>query len=107
MTGFFKKRQPPAGREKPGSAYSVSNCGRISLHSEGVVFLHLQTGVLFKANRIGARIWEGVLRRDSPETISAAISREYEVPASQVAQDTIGFLAELEAHGFLCRNGGN
>ena len=88
-------------------AYEVSPFGRTSAHPEGVVFLHLETGILFKANRVGARIWEGVLNHDSPEIIASQISREYAVPASQVEADTAGFLADLEAQGFLCRTSGN
>src|SRR5262249_6926404 len=97
MLGIFHKKRQKTSGVGLAPAYSISPWGRTSRHPDGVVFLHLETGILFKANQVGARIWEGVLNQDSPETIASRISREYSVPASQVAVDTAGFLADLEA----------
>jgi hypothetical protein len=107
MLEYFNKKQPVPGSGPVEPVYRVSPNGRTSSHPDGVVFLHLETGVLFKANRVGALIWEGVLKDNTLETIALQISREFAVPASRVAQDTAGFLADLEAQGFLCRNVGN
>src|SRR6187397_3090350 len=109
MLGLFNKKQlQTSGRVlEPEPRYRVSPNGRTSSHPDGVVFLHMETGVLFKANRIGARIWEGVLNQDDAETIVSGISRDYAVPLSLVAKDTAGFLADLEAQGFLCLKSGN
>jgi hypothetical protein len=70
------------------------------------VFLHVRRGGVFKSNRIGARIWKGLLDHESLEGIAAQISREYAVPRKQVEQDTTRFLAELETEGFLARQVG-
>ena len=73
---------------------------------DGAVFLNVERGVIFKSNRVGSRIWQGVLNQESLAAMAAQISREYAVSQKQVAQDAAQFLAQLEAEGFLARNVG-
>jgi hypothetical protein len=67
------------------------------------VFLHARRGVVFTSNRIGARIWQGLVDQEAVETIVARISREADVGLDRVRQDATEFVAELETHGFLSR----
>jgi hypothetical protein len=74
-----------------------------SAHPDGVVFLHVGKGAVFNSNRIGARIWRGLADREPLGAITAAIALEYGVKPDQVERDAAGFLADLEAQGFLTR----
>ena len=102
---FFKEPSGPKSGKFPALSPSQRR-GRISLTSEGAVFLHVETGTVFRSNRIGARIWQGVLDGRNQEAIADEISREYGAPREQVAQDTAQFLTELESAGFLARHDG-
>ena len=91
MLRFFQRTRRAAER-KHGGPFTVSAAGRVSLNPEGAVFLHVETGTVFRSNRIGARIWQGVIDGRNPDAIADEISREYAAPREQVAQDTARFL---------------
>jgi hypothetical protein len=97
----FTDKRVLSGRTNP---FKILDAGRASIHPDGVVFLNIQRGVIFKSNRVGSRIWQGVQNQQSPSAIASQISREYAVPEEQAANDTAQFLAQLEAEGFLVRN---
>ena len=79
---------------------------RASVQQDGVVFLHLRSGIVFRSNRIGAAIWKGLGSRQDLAAIALEIGREYGIPAEQAARDAAGFVAQLEAQGFLVRHAG-
>jgi coenzyme PQQ synthesis protein D (PqqD) len=107
MRSYFSKfwrRQQTAQHATDGSdPISISPYAKVSLDPNGAAFLHVRSGLVFTSNRIGARIWRGLLERESVETIIARISDENGVPAAQARQDTVEFVAELEAQGFVLR----
>ena len=70
---------------------------------DGAVFLHSRSGIVFTSNRIGARIWQGLLDRQGVEAIAARISQEAGMPHDLVRRDTQDFVVELETQGFLRR----
>jgi hypothetical protein len=90
----------PAGE---GNMIAISSDARVSLGQNGAVFLHARSGIVFTSNRVGARIWQGLLDREGVEAIAAKISREAGVPHDLVRRDTAEFVAELETQGFLSR----
>ena len=98
--GFARYTEGPK-RYTPALSYTISAAGRTAIHEDGAVFFHLDTGVLFKSNRVGAQIWKGVLSQDTPATIISQISSEYGIAEEQAAQDTGQFLAALESEGFV------
>ena len=102
---FWKQTgwRPGVQRVNPGGDLEISRATRASIHDDGVVFLHLDTGILFQSNRVGARIWAGLERRENLQDIVTRISREYGVAAIHVEHDAKEFLAELEVAGFLSR----
>jgi hypothetical protein len=106
---FFRRRASVATPERAGAGvgrFSVSPDARASVRPDGVVFLHVNSGSIFTSNRIGARIWRGLLEHEGVESIAADISREYAVPRQQVEEDAAGFIADLETKGLLARNMG-
>lgn len=83
-------------RKDPGrQCFSVSSHVTAHVHEEGVVILDRLKGCVFVANRVGARLWQAVCRREVLESALLELSREYGVPPRQVGQDAERFLAEL------------
>jgi hypothetical protein len=93
-------------RRREDNPIGVSLDARVSLEDSGAVFLNARSGVVFTSNRVGSRIWQGLLDRESLETIAMRISREAGVQIDQVRQDTAEFVTELEVQGFLFRRAG-
>jgi hypothetical protein len=107
---FFSRRASTGTRGNAGCTrdpgFSISPDARASVQTDGVVFLQLGSGSVFRSNRIGARIWRGLLEREEMDSIAARISHEYAVPREQVDQDAAGFIADLEKQGLLARDAG-
>jgi hypothetical protein len=109
MTDYFARfwsrarLMPGPRRTSEGDPLVISSDARVSLVPNGAVFLHARSGVVFTSNHIGARIWQGLLDREGVETIAARISQEAGVWLDEVRQDTVEFVADLEAQGFLSR----
>ena len=76
---------------------------RASLEANGVVFLNLRSGIVFRSNRIGAAIWRGLGSHMEVTAIASGIGREYSIPEEQAVEDTTAFVGQLEAQGFLVR----
>jgi coenzyme PQQ synthesis protein D (PqqD) len=107
MFRFFARNRLSGNRVNAfpqSTSFRISPAGRASLHAGGAVFLNVEKGVIFKANRIGSRIWQGVQNQESPAEMAARLSREYAVPENVALEDTARFLAQLEAAGFVVRN---
>ena len=79
---------------------------RASFEQEGVVFLNLRSGIVFRSNRVGAAIWKGLVNGQDLAGMASGIGREYGIPADQAARDTDAFVAQIEAQGFLLRHAG-
>lgn len=107
LTSFKTKARlaPRVRNAETGPAKSVipSPDVRASLQEDGVVFLNLRSGIVFRSNRIGAAIWKGLGGRREPAAIASEIGREYGVRAEQAMRDTAAFIAQLEAQGFVTR----
>src|SRR5436305_13844776 len=67
--------------------FTTSSDVRASVHEDGVVFLHLRRGIVFRSNRIGAAIWRALGRRQDFAAIASDLGREYGVPVEQAARD--------------------
>lgn len=105
---LFRRRKPETRTVSQSvdggtGAYALSPEGRATIDQNGAAFLHIRRGVVFASNHIGARIWQGLAGRRSPEQIAAELSREFGVPQEQVARDTAEFIADLVAQGFVTR----
>jgi len=105
FSSFWKKARLKSEWRRTGEEgpIVISSDARVSLEHNGAVFLHAHSGIVFTSNHVGARIWQGLLDRESVETIAASISKAAGVCHDQVRQDTAEFVAELETQGFLSR----
>jgi hypothetical protein len=106
MLDYFLRFRKRPRWDSEAEGILISPDAKVSFDPNGAAFLHARSGVLFTSNRIGARIWQALLERESVETIAARISRENDIEHDRARQDTVEFVAELETHGFLSRGVG-
>ncbi|MEE9391659.1 MAG: PqqD family protein [Planctomycetota bacterium] len=69
--------------------------------SDDTVVLHLKSGVYFKLNEVGARIWELLVSPRGFLDLQEIIVSEFEVSAEQCEGDLIKILGELAKHGLV------
>lgn len=79
---------------------------RASAHDDGLVLLHIPSGRVYRSNRTGSRIWQGLASGLDPASISREMSRDYGVPEALVRTHTSLFVDELERRGFVTRRAG-
>jgi len=103
MFRIFRKSDRNTPQQPAQSAVRVSPGVSVSVHDDGVVFLHSSKGIVFSSNRVGASIWEGVSAGQTLEEISSAVSRQFEAPLETVGRDTATFVANLVSEGILER----
>lgn len=84
-------------------SFTVSAEAVGSFHDDGVVILHAGNGRLFKSNATGARIWRGLEKQVSLETIAREISSAYQIAWSTAREHTLSFLAALEQQALIKR----
>ncbi|MBV9927481.1 MAG: PqqD family protein [Acidobacteria bacterium] len=97
--------QPGAITKNPMSTFSftVNPEAVASIHDDGIAILHTGVGRLFTSNGTGARIWRGVERRLSLESIAEELSGEYNIARATAREDVARFLAELERQTLIQR----
>ncbi len=90
-------------RYRIDTGYAVSPGVRASVHEGGLVLLQTGKGKgsIFTTNRVGARIWQGIVNGRTPGAIATELSVEYGASRAQIEDDTAAFLDELIAHGIV------
>jgi len=104
MLNIFTSRRArkESDRSEPGHlGFRIAPDVKASLHSEGVVLIHLGSGTVFSANRAGAMIWNAAAERWSLDRVAASISNEFHISTQAAQQDASEFLAQLAAEGLL------
>jgi len=84
---------------------SISPLARTTESQQGMVWLHLGDGLVFRANPIGARIWHGLLEEKSLNAIASDLSLDYGAPREEVEADVQDFLAELASRRLIQMDG--
>lgn len=74
---------------------------RAVTQAEGVVLLHVRRGMFYRANSVGARIWEKVLAGTCLGDVIDQIGLEFGIPASDITGDVFEFVCALLDQGFL------
>jgi coenzyme PQQ synthesis protein D (PqqD) len=70
------------------------------LDGEGVI-LHLERGIYFGLNEVGARMWALIAEHGSLDTVLSALTAEYDAPRAEIARDLLALAADLSAKGLL------
>ena len=74
---------------------------RAAIQPEGLVLLHIRKGMFYRANHVGARIWEKLSTGASLDKVIDQIADEFGVPVMGVAPDVFEFVESLVNQGFL------
>jgi hypothetical protein len=91
----------------PSEKFRLSDEGRAILHDDGIVFLQVRSGTVFKSNRIGAEIWKRLADGENVDSIAANLSRQYTVSCERALADARNFVSELESRSLVTRRGDN
>ena len=68
---------------------------------EEAVLLNLRTGVYFRLNETGTRIWQVIEERGEAAAAADAVAREFEVDAEVARRDVDALVRELEKQQLL------
>jgi hypothetical protein len=102
MLRFLSKKLPA-----DFNSFTISPDVRATAGGDGIAFLDVRKGALFRANRVGAAIWKGLAARRSLEQISEEVSRDFGVSQREAFEDASRFAAQLQAAGILGSAGRN
>lgn len=65
------------------------------------VILHMESGIYFGVDGVGARIWDLAASEPTVSDIEATIHEEFDVERDRVESDVQTFLSELESAGLV------
>lgn len=69
--------------------------------SDEVAILHLQSGIYYGLNEVGAFIWKLIQAPISVDQINEAVFGEFDVPMEQCRQDVSKLLAKLAKENLI------
>jgi hypothetical protein len=72
----------------------------------GLVLLNVRSGLVFRANLTGARLWQAVTGAVEPGAAMEQLAGQYQISRERIASDADNFVAELLKYGLLVRRQG-
>jgi hypothetical protein len=106
---FIRSRLSVAVRATPkgksGARLRISPEVEACHNEDGLVLLHTGKGIVFKANAIGARIWERVVLEYDTDACATELTRKYGVSHERVEKDIAGFIRDLRHHDLILDGG--
>ncbi|PSP00150.1 MAG: PqqD family protein [Cyanobacteria bacterium QS_7_48_42] len=86
------------------SNYSIIRATQDQVSSDlagEAVILHLNSGVYYGVNEVGARIWNSIQQQKKVNDLQGMLLEEYEVEPEQLRSDTLPLLQKLAAEGLI------
>jgi hypothetical protein len=86
------------------SNYSIIRATQDQVSSDlagEAVILHLNSGVYYGVNEVGARIWNSIQQQKTVNDLQGMLLEEYEVEPEQLRSDTLPLLQKLAAEGLI------
>jgi hypothetical protein len=83
---------------------SIISAGKDQVFADLVdeaAILHLQSGVYYGLNQIGAKVWNLILEPVSVSALRDKLVEEYEVSPEQCEKDLMSLLEQLAAEGLI------
>jgi hypothetical protein len=74
---------------------------RANVTTDGVILLDIDSGSIFSANAIGARIWERLLDGQSELAIVDALAEEFQTPRTVIERDVHEFVDSLRTRALI------
>jgi len=91
----------PAVMSADATFSPVSSDVRVVIQQEGIVLLHVRDGMFYRANQVGARIWEKLITGIRLDEVIDQIAGEFHTPAETVGPDVVEFVNSLLSRGFV------
>ena len=86
------------------SNYSIIRATQDQVSSDlagEAVIPHLNSGVYYGVNEVGARIWNSIQQQKTVNDLQGMLLEEYEVEPEQLRSDTLPLLQQLAAEGLI------
>ncbi len=74
---------------------------RAVVQPEGLVLLHVGNGMFYRANHVGASIWQRLAAGSCVDEVVRQVAQEFDQPAANITPDVIEFIEALVDQGFL------
>jgi hypothetical protein len=79
----------------------LSSTVRASASEDGLILLDVSGGLVLASNAVGARIWQLIEQRATPDQIAARLAEEYAIGVDRARRDVRVFLDDLAARGLI------
>jgi Coenzyme PQQ synthesis protein D (PqqD) len=77
---------------------------RASISADGLVLLDVDGGLVLASNVVGARIWQLIEQRRTPDEIARQLVADYDVSHDRALSDVATFIAALVARGLVAQD---
>jgi len=68
---------------------------RASVSEDGLILLDVDGGLVLASNVVGARIWQLIEERHSPDRIARRLAEEFAISVDRASADVRAFVADL------------
>jgi PqqD family protein of HPr-rel-A system len=103
---FVSRFAPAPAADAPAGPFAVrtlrvSPDARSVADAGSVAVFHTGSGLMFKANATGARIWAALATQDPMDRLVRELARDYGIPEVQAECDVAAFLDALKNAGLV------
>jgi Coenzyme PQQ synthesis protein D (PqqD) len=74
---------------------------RASASEDGLILLDVDGGLVLASNAVGARIWQLIEQRGTPDQIARQLAEECAISVDRASQDVRAFVANLVERGLV------
>lgn len=97
---FSRPRTRKAAPSLPGTVRIVDEA-RAVVGQESLAIFHSGRGMMFKANRAGAQIWQALASRTPLDRVADEMSHRYAIPRERAEEDIAQFVSNLRSAGLV------
>jgi hypothetical protein len=83
----------------------VSSEARAVIHRDRLAVFHADRGSMFKANGVGAQIWEALANETPAPLVAEQLVRRYGITPQRAQADVEAFIAQLRDAGLVSSDG--
>src|SRR5579871_3967392 len=88
-----------------GSSPRVSTEARAVIHRDRLAVFHASRGSMFKANGVGAQIWEALAKETPVPLVAEQVALRYGITPQRAEADVAAFIAQLRNAGLVTAEG--
>ena len=78
-----------------------SQAVRASASEDGLILLDVDGGLVLASNAVGARIWQLIEQRSTPDHIARRLADEFAIGVDRASHDVRVFLSTLAERGLI------